>query len=314
VSTDDEQQDTPGTTGEGAGDTPGTVLVAPSGEAPVPAVEVSPASEENFRTRLLLPIVLPLASIFVVVLVALNISRLFLAGGEEQGPAVIIATVLTVGILIGAALLSAARHVRTSQLVLLMSLVLILIFSAGLITFGAGEAHEKGVESAAPTGPAVASFEVDALPSLKFQADTFDAVAGINEIEYVDKGGTHTLLFSDPSLSYFLLAVPAGPFKGKVELEAGKEYDIYCSIAGHREAGMEAVVRVGDAPPPADGTTGDTTTTTVPAGQLQDPNAGGSAPETPGATLPGAPPTTPTSRPVGGNAGSPGASATPSGR
>ena len=120
----------------------------------------------------------------------------------------------------------------------------------------------RATGSAAPTGPAVASFEVDALPSLKFQADTFDTVAGINEIEYVDKGGTHTLVFSDPSLSYFLLAVPEGPFKGKVELGAGKEYDIYCTIPGHREAGMEAVVRVGDAPPPADGTA-DTTTTTA---------------------------------------------------
>ncbi len=221
------------------------------------------APADSFRTRLLMPIVLPLASIFVVVLVALNISRLFLAGGEEQGPAVIIATVITVGILIGAALLSAAKHVRTSQLVLMLSLVLVLIFSAGLITFGAGEEKDKGPESAAPTGPAAAKFEVDALPSLAFQSTEFDTVAGINEIEYVDKGGTHTLVFSDPSLSYFNLGVPQGPFKGKVELQAGKEYAIYCTIAGHRAAGMEAVVKVGDAPPPpADATTD----TTVPAG------------------------------------------------
>ncbi|MGZ8761850.1 MAG: hypothetical protein ACXW2Y_00830 [Acidimicrobiia bacterium] len=267
MSTDDEQQDNSGgDASEASGETPGAVLVAPPEEAPVPAVEVAPAPADTFRSRLLMPIVLPLASIFVAVLVALNISRLFLAGGEEQAPAVIIATVITLGILIGAAALSAARHVRTSQLVLLLSLVLVLILSAGLITFGAGEAHEEGTGSAAPTGPAVTSFEVDALPSLKFQADEFDTVAGINEIEYVDKGGTHTLVFSDPTLSYFLLAVPGGPFKGKVLLDAGKDYDIYCTIPGHREAGMEAVVRVSDAPAPADGTTDGSTTTTVPAG------------------------------------------------
>jgi len=265
VSTDEEQQDSPeGDATDASGETPGSVLVAPPTEAPVPAVEVAPAPADTFRTRLLTPILLPLASIFVVVLVALNISRLFLAGGEEQAPAVIIATVITVGILVVASALSAARHVRTSSLVLMMSLVLVLIFSAGLITFGSGEEKKEATGSAAPTGPAVTSFKVDALPSLAFQASQFDTVAGINEIEYVDKGGTHTLVFSDPTLDYFLLAVPAGPTKGKVLLEAGKDYDIYCTIPGHREAGMEAVVRVTDAPPPADA--GASTTTTVPAG------------------------------------------------
>jgi plastocyanin len=262
VSTDDEQQDTPDPSAGDEGDAAGGVIVAAPPEPPVPATEVTPPPADTFRTRLLMPIVLPLASIFVVVLVALNISRLFLAGGEEQGPAVIIATVITVGILVGATLLSAAKHVRTSQLVLLLSLVLVLIFSAGLITFGAGEEKKEGGESAAPTGPAVNTFEVDALPSLAFQATEFDTVAGVNEIEYVDKGGSHTLAFRDPTLSYFGLAVPQGPTKGKVELEAGKEYQIYCTIAGHAAAGMEATVKVGEGPPPAAGDT----TTTVPAG------------------------------------------------
>ena len=212
-----------------------------------------------------MPIVMPLAAIFVVVLVAVNISRLFLAGGEEQAPAVIIATVITVGILIGAAALSAAAHVRTSSLVLGLSLVLVLIFSAGLITFGSGQEKEKAAGPAAPTGPAVNTFQVDALPSLSFQATEFDTVAGVNEIEYVDKGGTHTLVFSDPKLDYFNLAVPAGPTKGKVDLQPG-DYDIYCTISGHRAAGMEATVHVtaGAAPAPA-GANVSTTTTTVPA-------------------------------------------------
>jgi hypothetical protein len=264
VSTDDEQQDTPD---PGAGDEAAGTDIEPTAAAAPTAVAPPAPPADSFKTRLLMPIVLPIASIFVVVIVALNISRLFLAGGKETGPAVIIATVITVGILVGAALLSAARHVRTSQLVLGLSLVLVLVLSAGLITFGSGEEKDEGGGSAAPTGPAVASFEVDALPSLTFQADEFQTVAGINEIEYVDKGGTHTLVFSDPTLSYFGLAVPAGPFKGKVELEAGKEYDIYCSIPGHRAAGMEAIVKVGDAPPPpADGAADSSTTTTVPAG------------------------------------------------
>jgi len=139
------------------------------------------------------------------------------------------------------------------------------VVGALFLALSGDEGGPAGAPDGPPTGPAVAHLRIESLPSLSYQATEFTTIAGVNEIEFVDKGGTHTLLFSDPSLSYFLLAVPAGPFKGKVELEAGKEYDIYCSIPGHREAGMEAVVRVGDAPPPADGTTGDTTTT-VPAG------------------------------------------------
>jgi plastocyanin len=274
VTTDDEQQDPPddGATGEPEADAgatePGDVLVAAPPVEPAPVEELAREQRrDDFRNRLLMPLVLPIASILVVVLVALNISRLFLAGGEADAPAVIVATVITVGILAGAAALSAARHVRTSSLVLGLSLVLVLVFSAGLITYGSGEAKEEEGGPAAPTGPAVAKFEVDAFAALKFQATEFTTAAGINEIEYVDKGGSHTLVFSDPSLSYFLLAVPGGPTKGKVLVDAGKDYDIYCTIPGHRAAGMEAVVHVTDvAAPPAEGATtaaaAATTTTT----------------------------------------------------
>ncbi len=165
-----------------------------------------------------MPLVLPLASIFVVVLVALNISRLFLAGGKTQSAAVIVATVITVGILVGASALAAAKHMRTSSLVLGLSLVLVLVFSAGLITFGSGEEKKNEASGpAAPTGPAVNTLAIDALPTLSFQATEFTVPAGINEIEYVDKGGTHTLVFADPKLGYFNLGVPAGPTKGKVD-------------------------------------------------------------------------------------------------
>jgi plastocyanin len=247
-----------------AGEGPGTD-VEPVEPAPVAAVSAPAPPVDSFRSRLLMPIVLPLGSIFVAVLVALNISRLFLAGGKEQAPAVIIATVITVGILIGAAALSAARHVRTSSLVLGLSLVLVLVFSAGLITYGSGAEKEKAAGPGAPTGPPVNIIEVDALPSLSFQAKDFNTVPGINEIHYIDKGGTHTLVFSDPKLSYFNLAVPSGPTKGKVLLQTG-DYDIYCTIPGHRAAGMEAKIHVaaGAVAPPAAGASA--TTTTAPGG------------------------------------------------
>ncbi len=243
MSTDEEQQNSP--------------------EADGPRAALAPSTGDDLRNRFLMPLLLPLVSIFVVVLVALNISRLFLAGGKTQSAAVIVATVITLGILIGAAALAAARHVRTSSLVLGLSLVLVLVFSAGLITFGSGEEKKVANGPAAPTGPPVNTLAIDALPTLSFQATAFTVPAGINQIDYVDKGGSHTLVFTDPKLNYFNLAVPGGPKTGKVPLVAGTDYIVYCSIAGHRAAGMQATIHVTAASAPAAGAS---TSTTVPAG------------------------------------------------
>jgi hypothetical protein len=94
-----------------------------------------------------------------------------------------------------------------------------------------------------PTGAPVATLEVDALPSLSFQAKDFTVPAGIVRINYINRGGTHTLVFDNPSLSGFQLAVPQGPASGKVQLQPGT-YIIYCTIPGHRQAGEQATITV----------------------------------------------------------------------
>jgi plastocyanin len=94
-----------------------------------------------------------------------------------------------------------------------------------------------------PTGAPVATLEVDVLPSLSFQAKDFTVPAGIVQINYIDLGGTHTLVFDNPKLSGFELSVPQGPTSGKVELQPGT-YTIYCTIPGHRQAGEQATITV----------------------------------------------------------------------
>jgi hypothetical protein len=94
-----------------------------------------------------------------------------------------------------------------------------------------------------PTGAPVATLEVDALPSLSFQAKDFTVPAGIVKINYIDIGGTHTLVFDNPKLSGFKLSVPDGPTSGKVQLQPGT-YTIYCTIPGHRQAGEQATITV----------------------------------------------------------------------
>ena len=83
--------------------------------------------------------------------------------------------------------------------------------------------------------------------SCSFQAKSFDVPGGINLIKYIDKGGTHTLVFDENAVPGFELAVPQGRAAAKVDLTPNATYVIYCTIPGHRAAGMEADLNVGAA-------------------------------------------------------------------
>ncbi|MFM8303793.1 MAG: plastocyanin/azurin family copper-binding protein [Actinomycetota bacterium] len=235
-------------------DEPGTGIVpaeAATGFTPASSALLEPAESpkaEALRTRLLLPLLLPIVSAVAIAFYAINLSRALLAGGATG--ALVIASVLTLAILFGAAFISAAPNLSTGALAVTVAVLLGLVGAAGLTTLGASEYKEGGGEAAAgfkePKGPPVATLEIDALPTLKFQATDFPTIAGINEINYVDKGGNHTLVFKEAEFRGFLLAVNgSGNDTGKVELSPGV-YTVYCNIPGHQAAGMEATITVGE--------------------------------------------------------------------
>jgi len=211
-------------------------------EAPL-AIDAAPdPAKEALWTRLILPLALPVLSALAVLLWVLNLSRAFLAGGKTG--ALVIVVIVIVAIMTGAATMSAAPRLRTSSKLLFVAFAFVLIVSAGFVSLGPSEAKEaaKAAGFIPPKGPAVATVEVDALPSLKFQATSFTTQAGINEMKYVDQGGTHTLVFAEPSLAGFIINVPPSSSK-KVDLKPGT-YTIFCSIPGHRAAGMQATLTV----------------------------------------------------------------------
>jgi plastocyanin len=222
------------------------------------ALEAGPEAPDPVRDRLLLPLLLPLGAMVAVFLFVVNISRVFLASGSDLS--VVVGTIVTVGILAGGAAISASPLLRSSTLVLMLAGLMIIVMSAGLLTLGPSEEEETGATGfQEPAGPPVATLEVDALPSLSFQAKEFTVPAGINQINYVDRGGTHTLLFDEPEFSGFQLAVPQGKKSGKVDLKPGN-YTIYCNIPGHRAAGMEAtLIAAPGAAPPAGGAPAEST-------------------------------------------------------
>jgi hypothetical protein len=97
-----------------------------------------------------------------------------------------------------------------------------------------------------PNGPPPAhSVTVTALPTLRFDAAVYQALAGNVKVTFVNGGGSHALKVDDRSLRGIELPVsPAHPTNtARVRLERGT-YTIYCAIPGHRAAGLEATLIV----------------------------------------------------------------------
>jgi plastocyanin len=214
---------------------------------PVAALPAAPDPvREARRTRLLLPIGLPLLAAFMVAVFVLNVSRVFLASGSTG--ALVMAVTLIVVILGGAAGISAAPRLRTSSLVMMVSGLFVVVMAAGLVAAPASVEKKKGgpgltQPKGPPAGPPVA---VDALGTLKFNATQFTAKAGIVQINYHSLDGNHTLTFDPPgpTVPAFLLQVPAnGTVTQKVLLKPGS-YTFYCTLPGHRAAGMVATLTV----------------------------------------------------------------------
>lgn len=198
---------------------------------------------QEIKARMLRALWIPAAAILGVGFYVLNFSRVLISG--KGNPAIVVAALVTITILLGATIVSAAPRMRTSSLTMLMAGALGLLLIAGSVVVGHADEH-KASGPKVVFGKVVGTLNVTAESSLTFNAKEFALTGGTGTyvVNYLDGGGTHTLVFDDPSLSYFQLGVPGGPKTGQVNLTAGKTYTIYCTIPGHRAAGMQATVTV----------------------------------------------------------------------
>ncbi|MGH9015365.1 MAG: hypothetical protein ACRDZ1_15725 [Acidimicrobiia bacterium] len=147
------------------------------------------------------------------------------------------------------------RHVWAAMVALLVALSAIVIALVAVWLVGSdpddpdrparqNEMYEQ------PTEPATSVVSIEALPSLQFNAAEYVVEAGIVEIDYVSRGGAHTLVFAEQEFTGFKLFSPGDGRRdtGKVQLEPG-QYTVYCDIPGHRAAGEEATITVRAASP-----------------------------------------------------------------
>jgi len=265
--TDDEAIDDSPDDAAGEGTQEGSAAdeVAAGEVAERPSAEIAARARtrRELKRRVLVPLLVPLLSIAMVAVLAINISRVFIAGGKTG--ALIAATVVTIGILAGAAYVSAQPRLRSSSLTLIASSVVLLAVGAGLTTLGAAEEHGEGGGGGGyqqPEGEPTSTVSVAALATLAFDSTNPTTAAGIVEIDLTCDGcGSHTLLLDDSTYAGFKLSVPDGSTNGKLELPEGA-FVFYCDIPGHREAGMEGTLTVTAAAAPA----AESTTTSAPAG------------------------------------------------
>tara|TARA_B100000287_G_scaffold205871_1_gene194231 strand:- start:19890 stop:20309 length:420 start_codon:yes stop_codon:yes gene_type:complete len=107
-----------------------------------------------------------------------------------------------------------------------------------LISCGGGSENRKAVSSEDGV------VRVTTYDSQKFDADMYEAEAGLVKIEYILDGfQSHTLVIEGMEEDFKLEVGDEKTDLGEIELNAGR-YILYCDIAGHRTSGMEAKLLV----------------------------------------------------------------------
>jgi plastocyanin len=232
---------------------PGEVESAPPAEVTPPPAAQAPVGfwQRPYVERFLVPLVLPVVVVVAIVVYVLNVSRMFLS--VHGHIPVVVGTVITVTILLGATLLSASPRLRPTSVVLITAGFLFTLSLGGWISLGASENKEGGETLLAADLQAKQAKDVTAAPggALAFAPPEIDATTGIVKFNVAFAAAGHTFAMQDPSTLMAELKPPATETLPAVAY-FGKpgDYEYLCTIPGHEAGGMKGVVHVtGDAVP-----------------------------------------------------------------
>jgi plastocyanin len=126
--------------------------------------------------------------------------------------------------------------VRPAALRAAIALLLAAVFVTGCGGDDGGSSYRQ------PKGPAQTTLRVEA-GNFFFRPETVPGPAGIDKVELVGKGGSHTLVID--GVKDFELAVGGDGERAAAKVRfAPGDYTFYCNIPGHRDAGMEGTFRI----------------------------------------------------------------------
>lgn len=232
--------------------TEATTPVPASSTAPAVPAEPVPFWQRPLVERFLVPLVLPVAVIVGLVAYVLNISRIFLSGHGHIP--IIVGSIITVMILLGATLLSAGvDRLRGSAVTLVGAAFILSIMSAGWLVVGSAQPKETGPTTLADTLTVKQpTLEVTAAPggALRFAPSALTAKTGLAKIDVLVAGAGHTFTMQDATTLFKQLDLNAAGDKvsGVALFEKPGVYTFFCSIPGHEAAGMKGTITVTGAP------------------------------------------------------------------
>jgi plastocyanin len=229
---------------------PTTVAESEGGDVasppPAPPAKV-PFWDRPHVERFLTPLVLPVAVVIGLVTYVINISRIFLSGHGHIP--IFVSTAITILILLGATLLSAASpHLRQSSITLISAGFILSIMSAGWLVLGSAQPKETGPETLPATLKTKQSFDIVAAAggAFSFNPNSIDAKTGLVKFVVTVGSPGHTFAFEDPSTKLGLLKLDVGGAKvpGVAYFAEAGDYAFLCTITGHAAQGMHGVVHV----------------------------------------------------------------------
>jgi plastocyanin len=119
----------------------------------------------------------------------------------------------------------------------------LLLGAVALTGCGGGGSSSGGGAYVEPKGAATETIPVEA-GNFYFKPDKITAKPGIAKIELTAKAGIHDFVFDGAYQGFSLEADGGGGAQSKkIDLKPGT-YTFYCSISGHRAAGMEGTLTV----------------------------------------------------------------------
>jgi len=226
---------------------PAAEVAVPSEAGPAPEPEPIPFWQRPYVERFLVPLVLPIAVIVGLVAYILNISRLFLSGHGHIP--IFVGSAITVMILLGATLLSAASpRLRQSAITLVSAAFILLIMSGGWLVLGHSQPEKTGPTSLPATLKTKQTLAVTAAigGNLRFTPDQLTAKTGLAKIVVTVAGAGHTFDMRDANTLFASLSLDAaGTSKSGVAFfPTPGSYGFFCAIPGHDGLGMHGTITV----------------------------------------------------------------------